>query len=228
MVPVGTIINTATVVAGSLIGLVLKHRYPAKLKTVFFQAVGLATLVIGVKMALDVKNVLTLIFSLLVGGILGELAGLDVKLDGAAEKLKKFLKRADGGFSEGLVTAFLLFCMGSMTIVGCIDEGVRGDRTILITKSIMDGFTSVAFASTFGIGVLFSAVPLLLFQGSITLLASAGQRFFTPLIVAQLTAVGGAMIIGLGFGLLEIKKIKVVNFLPSLVIVVALTLLFPG
>jgi uncharacterized protein len=228
MVPVGTIINTATVVAGSLIGLVLKHRYPAKLKTVFFQAIGLATVVIGVKMALDVKNVLTLIFSLLVGGILGELAGLDVKLDGAAEKLKKILRRADGSFSEGLVTAFLLFCMGSMTIVGCIDEGVRGDRTILITKSIMDGFTSVAFASTFGIGVLFSAIPLLVFQGSITLLASAGQRFFTPLIVAQLTAVGGTMIIGLGLGLLEIKKIKVINFLPALVIVVVLTLLFPG
>jgi uncharacterized protein len=228
MVPVGTLINTATVVAGSLIGLVLKHRYPAKLKIVFFQAIGLATVVIGVKMALDVKNVLTLIFSLLVGGIAGELAGLDAKLDGAAETLKAVLKRADGDFSEGLVTAFLLFCMGSMTIVGCIDEGIRGDRTILVTKSIMDGFTSVAFASTFGIGVLFSAIPLLLFQGSITLLASAGQKFFTPLIVAQLTAVGGTMIIGLGLGLLEIKKIKVINFLPSLVIVVVLTLLFPG
>ena len=228
MVPIGTIINTATVVAGSLIGLVLKHRYPAKLKTVFFQAIGLATIVIGVKMALDVENVLTLIFSLLVGGIAGELAGLDAKLDGAAEKLKAFLKRSDGDFSEGLVTAFLLFCMGSMTIVGCIDEGVRGDRTILITKSIMDGFTSVAFASTFGIGVLFSAIPLLIFQGSVTLLASAGQRFFTPLIVAQLTAVGGTMIIGLGLGLLEIKKIKVINFLPALVIVVVLTVLFPG
>jgi uncharacterized membrane protein YqgA involved in biofilm formation len=228
MVPIGTIINTATVVAGSLIGLVLKHRYPAKLKSVFFQAIGLATIVIGVKMALDVKNVLTLIFSLLAGGVVGELAGLDAKLDGAAEKLKAVLKRADGGFSEGLVTAFLLFCMGSMTIVGCIDEGVRGDRTILITKSIMDGFTSIAFASTFGIGVLFSAIPLLIFQGSVTLLASVSQRFFTPLIVAQLTAVGGTMIIGLGLGLLEIKKIKVINFLPALVIVVILTVLFPG
>jgi uncharacterized membrane protein YqgA involved in biofilm formation len=228
MVPIGTIINTATVVAGSLIGLVLKHRYPAKLKSVFFQAIGLATIVIGVKMALDVKNVLTLIFSLLAGGVVGELAGLDAKLDGAAEKLKEVLKRADGGFSEGLVTAFLLFCMGSMTIVGCIDEGVRGDRTILITKSIMDGFTSIAFASTFGIGVLFSAIPLLIFQGSVTLLASVSQRFFTPLIVAQLTAVGGTMIIGLGLGLLEIKKIKVINFLPALVIVVILTVLFPG
>ena len=228
MLPLGTLINTSTVVAGSLLGLVLKHRYPAKLKTVFFQAIGLATIVIGVKMALEVKNVLALIFSLLVGGVVGELAGLDEKLDGAAEKLKSVLKRADGGFSEGLVTAFLIFCMGSMTIVGCIDEGVRGDRTILLTKSIMDGFTSIALASTFGVGVLFSAVPLLLFQGSITLLASVSQRFFTTLVVSQLTAVGGTMIIGLGFGLLEIKKIKIINFLPALVIVVLITLLFPG
>ena len=179
-------------------------------------------------MALDVKNVLTLIFSLLVGGIAGETADLDARLDRAAGKLKSLLKRQESGFSEGLVTAFLIFCMGSMTIVGCIDEGVRGERTILLTKSLMDGFTSIALASTFGAGVLFSAIPLLVFQGSITLLASASQRFFTPLMTAQLTAVGGTMIIGLGFGLLDIKKIKVINFLPALAVVVLLTLLFPG
>ena len=228
VIPIGTMVNAAAVVAGSLIGVILKHRYPERVKGIVFQAIGLATIVIGVKMALDVKNILTLIFSLLAGGIAGELAGLDERLEKAAEGLKSRLKRVEGNFSEGLVTAFLIFCMGSMAIVGSIDEGLRGERTILLTKSVLDGFTSVALASSFGAGVFFSAIPLVLYQGAITFLASVSQTFFTPLIIAQLTAAGGTMIIGLGLGLLEIKRIKVVNFLPSLLVVVGLTLLFPG
>jgi len=231
--PIGTIINAAAVVAGSLIGIVLKHRYPERLKDIFFQAIGLVTLVIGVRMALQVENILALIFSLLLGGVAGELLGLEERIERGTQKLKGRLARGggrsgEGRFSEGLVTAFLIFCMGSMTIVGSIDEGLRGDRSILLTKSVMDGFTSIALASTFGTGVLFSAFPLLLFQGAITILASVSQRFFTPLMVSQLTAVGGTMLLGLGIGLLQIRKIKVINFLPALLIVVLLTLLFPG
>ena len=114
VIPIGTMVNAAAVVAGSLIGVILKHRYPERVKGIVFQAIGLATIVIGVKMALEVKNILTLIFSLLAGGIAGELAGLDERLEKAAEGLKSRLKRVEGKFSEGLVTAFLIFCMGSM------------------------------------------------------------------------------------------------------------------
>ncbi len=222
MLPIATFINTAAVLAGSAVGLILQNRYPQRVKRIFFQAMGLVTLVIGMKMAFEVENILVLVFSLIIGGFCGELLMLEERIDRSLDGLKRKIS-ADSGFSEGLITGFLIFCIGSMTIVGAIDEGLRGDRTLLLTKSVMDGFTSVALASTYGIGVLFSAVPLLLFQGSITLLAATSRNLFTSVMIAQLTAVGGTLIIGIGINLLEIKKIRVINILPALVIVVLLT-----
>lgn len=213
---------------GSTIGTLLGSRFPERIKAMVFQALGLATLVIGMRMAFETKSILVFIFSLLLGGISGEFLRLQERVEGAADRLKGKLKRSSAGFSEGLVTAFLIFCIGSMTIVGAIDEGLRGDHTILLAKSVLDGFTSIALASTYGFGVGFSAVPLFLFQAGITLLASMSQQFFTPLLISQLTGVGGAMIIGIGINLLGIKKIRVINLLPALVWVAILTKLFPG
>jgi len=226
--PLGTIVNAGAVIVGSTIGTILGSRLPERIKNMVFQALGLATLVIGMRMAFEAKGLLVFIFSLLLGGITGELVRLQERVESAADRLKGKLGRDSGGFSEGLVTAFIIFCVGSMTIVGAIDEGLRGDHTILLAKSVLDGFTSVALASTYGFGVGFSAVPLFVFQAGITLLAALCQKFFTPLLISQLTGVGGAMIIGIGVNLLGIRKIRVINLLPALVWMAILTKLFPG
>ena len=225
--PLGTIVNAGAEIVGSTIGTILGSRLPERIKNMVFQALGLATLVIGMRMAFETKGILVFIFSLLLGGIAGELVRLQERVEAAADRLKGRLGR-DSGFSEGLVTAFIIFCVGSMTIVGAIDEGLRGDHTVLLAKSVLDGFTSVALASTYGFGVGFSAVPLFVFQAGITLLAALSQKFFTPLLISQLTGVGGAMIIGIGINLLGIRKIRVINLLPALVMIAILTKLFPG
>lgn len=176
-------------------------------------------------MALRVDNLLILIFSILIGGILGELFHLETRINNLSDRLKTRLGSKETGFTEGLVTAFLIFCIGSMTIVGALNEGLTGDRSLLLTKSVLDGFTSIALASTFGIGVLFSIVPMLFFQGVLTVFAGLFSSFFSETLMNQLTATGGVLILGIGFNLLEIKQIKVVNLLPSLLVICILTLL---
>lgn len=227
--PIGSLINTATVIGGSLIGLALRKRFPENIKAIIFQGVGLATLVLGMQMALNIheaKHFLEMIFSLILGGILGELVHLDARLEGWGDALKAKLKVGDARFTEGLVTAFLIFCVGSMTFVGAINEGLSGDRTLIFTKAILDGFTSMALASVYGVGVLFSALPLFLVQASLTLLAGQFQAFFSETIINQMTAVGGALILGIGLNLLEIKQIKTLNLLPGILVVVILVLIF--
>ncbi|UCB46676.1 MAG: DUF554 domain-containing protein [Spirochaetota bacterium] len=226
--PLGTIVNAVAVMVGSTIGTLIGKRFPERIRKIVFQAIGLSTLVIGMRMAFEVQSILVLIFSLLLGGVTGEFIKLHDRVNKAADGLKSKFKNSQAHFSEGLVTAFLIFCIGSMTIVGAIDEGLRGDHTILFTKSVLDGFTSLALASTYGFGVFFSAIPLFLFQAGITLLANLSQDFFSTLMIAQLTAVGGAMIIGIGINLLDIKQIRIINLLPALIWVVLFTRFFPG
>jgi uncharacterized membrane protein YqgA involved in biofilm formation len=225
--PLGTIVNAAAVVAGSVIGTLLGKRLPERIRHMVFAALGLATLVIGMRMAFEAKSVLIFIFSLILGGITGELLRLTERMEGLADRLQGRLKKGGEGFGEGLVTAFIIFCIGAMTIVGAMDEGLRGDHTVLLAKSVLDGFTSIALASTYGFGVGFSAAPLFLFQAGITLFARLSQRFVTPILVSGLTGIGGAMIIGIGINLLEIKRIRVVNLMPALVWVLILTRFFP-
>ncbi|MFW6005326.1 MAG: DUF554 domain-containing protein, partial [Desulfonatronovibrionaceae bacterium] len=155
--------------------------------------------------------------SMLLGGVTGELLKLDRKMTDFGNWLKARIKSRDAGFTDGFVTASLIFCIGSMAILGSIDEGIRGDRTILLTKSILDGFICIPLASTYGIGVMFSALPILIYQGGITIAASESQAFFTPAIIAQITSVGGMLIMGIGLTLLDIKKINVTNLLPAIV-----------
>jgi uncharacterized membrane protein YqgA involved in biofilm formation len=224
--PIGTLINIAAVLVGGVIGLFLNKNFPENIKKIVFQGLGLCTLLIGMQMALQVKNPLILIFSILIGGIVGEVLKLDQRIENFSEWLKTKLKFKNPRFSEGLITAFLIFCIGSMAIVGAMNEGISGDKSLLLTKSMLDGFTSIALASTYGAGVLFSIVPLFIFQGGITLLAGNFQTLFSDVLVAQLTATGGLLILGIGLNLLEIKAVKVINLLPSLLVVVLLTSLF--
>lgn len=222
--PWGSFINGIAVIAGSLFGLFIGKKYPENIRLVVMDGVGLASLFLGLSMALKSQNALIVIFSLLIGGILGELFSLHDRVERLTRRMGRHTRDA-GLFSEGLLTAFLIFCMGSMTIVGAIEEGISGDRSLLLTKSILDAFTSVALASTFGAGVLFSAIPLFLFQGGITLTAALSRSFFSEALVSNLTGTGGLMIIALGLNILNIKKIKVLNYIPALLVAAAATLL---
>jgi len=223
--PIGTFINMGAVIAGSLLGLWLQQLFPPEIKTIIFQAIGLGTLVLGTKMALQIPDghLLVFIFSLILGGVTGELLHLSEVLEQLSEQLKSWAQVEDSRFTEGLITAFLLYCVGSMTIVGPIEEGLRGHRELLMIKSTLDGISSIAFAATYGIGVLFSIFPMLLLQGGITLLARQVQRFFTPIIIGQLSAVGGALIIAIGIRLLELGQVNLENLLPALVVAVAMS-----
>jgi uncharacterized membrane protein YqgA involved in biofilm formation len=222
----GTYVNVVAVVVGSLIGLVLHQRFPEKLKRIGFQAIGLCVLVLGTSMALKTDKFLILIFSLLIGAITGEALGLDRHIERFGEWLKARIGSTNDQFSEGLVSAFLLYCMGAMTVIGAIEDGLNNDPSILYAKSLMDGCASIALASTFGLGVLISALPLFLYQGGITLAAASAKSFFTEPLITELSAVGGVILMGLGIQLLDLKEIRVVNFLPALLVVIILVHVF--
>jgi hypothetical protein len=226
--PIGTFVNMLTVAIGSLIGLWLQQLFPENVQAIIFQAIGLGVLILGIQMALKTPEgyLLVFIFSLILGGVIGELIRLDLILNHLGDSLKSMVAVEDSRFTEGLVTAFLLFCVGSVTIVGAIEEGLQGKRTLLYIKSTLDGITSIAFASTYGIGVLFSIFPMLILQGGMTLLARQLQSFFTEVILAQLTAVGGVLIIAISIRMLNLGEVNIENLLPSLLIVVILSAIY--
>lgn len=226
MLPVGSITNAAAIIAGGLFGLALGRRFPDNIKNIVFQGIGLAVLIIGIQMALKVEKPLILVFSVLIGGICGELLKLDDRFNSIGDILKKKLKSSNELFTEGFVTASLIFCVGSMAIIGAFDEGLRGDPSILLTKAILDGFTAIALASTFGFGVTLSAAPVFIYQYSLTLFAMQFKNLFSAVLINELTAVGGLLIMGIGVILLDIKRINISNLLPSLIVVVVLVKLF--
>lgn len=224
--PIGSLVNMLAVIVGSLFGLLLGQRFPENIRRISIKGIGLCTLLIGTQMALKVENILLVILSILLGGILGELLNLQSKFEQLGDQLKKRLPIKNERFTEGLITTFILFCVGSLTIVGALEEGLRNDPTLLYTKSVLDGFSSIVFASVYGIGVLFSAFPLIIFQGGITLLAGKVEPYLTDMVINQLSATGGILIVGLGFNLLEIQNLKITNFLPALIIIIFLSLVF--
>ena len=223
---IGTLVNTAAVIIGGTIGLLLKKSMPERVTTIYFQAVGLFTLAIGISMVVKMEHILIVVGSLAVGSLLGEWMNLEVGVERMSEYLKKRFRIGSDKFSEGLITAFLLFCIGSMTILGTIQEGTGGSSDLLLTKSLMDFFSGMLLASAFGFGVIVSAVPLLIFQSLLTLLAMYASSFFTHAIIQGLTSVGGILLIGLGINVLEIKKLRIINMLPALLVVVLLLLIF--
>jgi uncharacterized membrane protein YqgA involved in biofilm formation len=221
----GTIINVIAIILGSSIGIFFSKLIPEKIKNIIFQALGLSTILIGLQMAFKTGNLLILIFSLLIGGIIGESVDLEKRLNLLGEALKKKLKSKNKTFVEGFVTASLVFCIGAMAIVGSIQDGINNDQTVLYTKSLLDGFASIAFSSALGIGVVFSVIPILLYQGGITLLAVYLKDFLTQAVITEMTAVGGMLIFGIGLNILKIKNIKVGNLLPSVLVAVILALM---
>lgn len=223
---IGTLVNTAAVIAGGTAGLLLKKSMPERIKTIYFQAIGLFTLAIGISMVWQMQNILIVVISLAVGGLTGEYLHLEKRAEKLSEYLKGRLKTNNAEFSEGLITSFLLFCVGSMTILGTIQEGTGGSSDLLYTKSLMDFFSAILLASAFGAGVIFSALPLFIFQALLTLLAMQAATFFSPEIIQGLTNVGGILLLGLGINILEIKNLRIMNMLPSLLLVVILLYIF--
>jgi uncharacterized membrane protein YqgA involved in biofilm formation len=213
---VGTLVNTAAIIVGSSIGLVFKKKLPEKYQAVYFEAIGLFTLLLGIKMSFNLSSPLLVVLSLVLGGFIGMKMQLDKKAEQLGDYIKTKTQSKNDRFTEGLTTGFLLFCMGSMTIVGSIEEGFGKTSDLLLTKSIMDFFSAIMLASGLGVGVLFSSVLLLLFQGGITLLVSIAGKDIPPEIISEITVVGGIILIGLSINLLKIKKIEVINLLPAL------------
>ncbi|MFA5047054.1 MAG: DUF554 domain-containing protein [Paludibacter sp.] len=223
---IGTVVNAGAVIAGGIVGMLLNKSMPERIKTIYFQAIGLFTIAIGISMVYNMQHILLVVSSLAIGSLLGEWMNLEKGVERLSEYLKKRFRIGSERFSEGLITAFLLYCIGSLTILGAIQEGTTGSTDLLFTKSLMDGFSSVILASAFGFGVVVSAIPLFLFQGGITLLAMYAGKFFTPEIILGLTNIGGILLIGLGINILEIKKLRIINMLPALIIVALLLWLF--
>ncbi len=188
----GTLVNTAAVISGSLIGLFLHARLPERLTRITFQAIGIFTVFLGVAMALKTQRAIILIFAVVAGALIGELIDIDRHLNRLGERIKEKLRLGGERFSEGMTTAFLIFCMGSMTVLGAIEEGLGKTPTLYFTKSLLDGFASIALAAGLGIGVLFAALPLLIYQGGLTLLARLLQPLLTDPMTAEMTAAGAS------------------------------------
>jgi len=218
----GTLLNIATVLVGGLIGLLFGARIPERFKATVIAGMGLFTFAMGVKMFLETENPLIVLGALLIGGLLGEWARIEDGLRNLGAALERRFARDDSAegsarFIRGFLTASLLFCVGPMTILGSIQDGLTGNYELLAVKAVLDGFAALAFASTLGVGVLFSSLIILLYQGGISLLAGQLNALVTDAMMAEMTAAGGVLLMGLALSsLLEIKPIRVGNFLPAL------------
>lgn len=221
---IAVIVNMLAVMVGSTIGLLLKKGIPERIKDTLMKGLGLCTLYIGWSGTLKGENTLVLILSMAIGIVIGEGLDLDAKLNGFAEGIETRFRKADGEISlaEGFVTASLLFCVGAMSIVGSLQAGLSGDYEMLFTKSVLDFISSMVFASSLGIGVMLSASFVLLFQGGIVLLAQFVAPFLTDAVVAEMVCSGSLVIFALGLNLVGITKLKVLNFLPAILLPVVL------
>jgi hypothetical protein len=219
----GTFLNIATVLVGGALGLIFRARIPDQLKATVISGMGLFTMAMGLQMFLNTENPLIVLGSLLIGTLLGEWWKIEDRLQNLGRFLEqRFSREGEDGsntFVRGFLTASLLFCVGPMTILGSIQDGLTGDYNLLAVKSVLDGFASLAFASTLGVGVMFSTMVILVYQGGISLLAAQLNSIVTPAMMSELTATGGVILLGLAISsLLEIKKIRVGNMLPGLAI----------
>ncbi|MGI6418504.1 MAG: DUF554 domain-containing protein [Thermoguttaceae bacterium] len=223
----GTIVNAAAIIAGGVLGSLLRSGLPANIKAIVMQGVSLTVILIGLSMAIKTENVLVVVLSIVIGGILGELLKIEDLLDRFGRRLEQRFGGGDGAFTKGFVTASLVYCVGAMAIMGPLDSGLTGRHTILFVKSILDGVTAVVFASSMGVGVAFSALPVFLYQGAITLAATAVKPLLTDGIIREMTATGGLLIFAIGLNMLtERLQIKVGNLLPAVFVAIGFTILF--
>lgn len=224
-----TLINALAIIVGSLVGLALRKGIKERYQETIFAASGITSLVIGIQMAMKTTHLLALALALIIGGLLGTLLNVEGAVMSLGERLKRrFAKGSEGSsFALGFLNASVLYCSGAMAIVGSFKAGTEGDFSILLTKSVLDGFMSIIFAGAMGPGVAFSALSIFVYQGLLTLVSVWVKPFVSEVMLAELTGIGGALVIMIGLGLLDIKKFKTGDFLPALVITVLLVLAFP-
>lgn len=225
----GVIVNVATVILGSTIGLIFKKGISKKYTDAVMTGIGLCTVMIGIQGMLKGENQLVAIISMVIGALAGTALDIDGKLSGAGDFISKKLKKSQGdktSVAQGFVTASLLFCVGAMTIIGSLESGLKGDHTTIFTKSILDLFSSCMLSASLGIGVIFAAIFVFVFQGSIVLAAGVLEPFLSDSAVAEITCVGSLMILALGLNLTGLSKFKVANYFPALVIAPVICYLF--
>lgn len=253
----GTLVNVATVLAGTGVGLMVGNRLPERVRTTVLGGVGLVTLGVGVRSFLETDNAVFPVVAIVIGGLAGELLGIEQRLEGLGEAIRRrvegpraaveprpasFVERdrdeleleppeepppAESRFVDGFVTASLTFCVGALTIVGSLQDGISGDAQLLVVKAALDGMVAVVFTTVFGWGVAFSALSILVLQGSLTALgAVVGDGLLSDRMVAELEATGGVMILGIGLRLLEIRRLPVGSYLPGLAVAPVLVALF--
>jgi uncharacterized membrane protein YqgA involved in biofilm formation len=218
MILLGSIANAAAIIVCGILGSFLKKGLPKRYGDLVIAALGFFTVMLGVKFAMQTEHPLVVIFSMVLGAALGEWIDIEKRMDSFGNKVQSKLKGFKGNFSQGFVNASLLFCVGSMAIMGALQSGLANDHQTLYTKAVMDGVIAVIFASTLGIGVAASAVPVFIYQGAITLLAAFLQPYLSAAVVLEMTAVGGILLMGVGSNILEIKKVKVGNLIPAIFI----------
>lgn len=234
MIGIGTLVNAAAIILGGVLGTLIKNGLNKKYKDIIMHAIGLSVMIVGISGALqgiyqvtetgnlNRQYITIMIVSLVIGSIAGELVRIEDRLDSLGKWFQARFSKGNGSFSEGFVTASLVFCVGAMAIVGSLEDGLSRDTATLFAKSVLDGVASLIFASTLGIGVAFSAIPILVYQGSITLLAGVIKPWLTDIVVSQTSVTGGVLILAIGLNLMGITKIKVGNMLPAVFIPILL------
>jgi uncharacterized membrane protein YqgA involved in biofilm formation len=214
----GTIVNALAIIGGSIVGFLFKGGIPERINDTVMKGLALCILIIGVTGAVKSQNMLLVICSIVIGGVIGELFDIDKALKRLGNAIETKLNGRGGSISEGFVTASLVYCVGAMAIVGSLESGLKGNHSILFTKAMLDGISSIMFTSTLGIGVALSSVSVFLYQGAITMGSSFLQGILTTAVVTEISAVGSILIMGLGFNMMGSAKIKVANMLPAVIV----------
>ena len=225
---VATLVNCGVIIVGCIIGLFIKGGIPERFNKIIMNGLALCAMFIGFSGALEGNNTITTIVSMAVGALIGELINIDKWLNKLGETIQKKLDKGNGKESriaEGFVNASLLFCVGAMSIVGALQAGLAGNYDTIYAKTVLDGVSSIIFSASMGIGVIFSSVTVILYQGGITLCASFLSGILSQAVIAEMTAVGSLMIVGLGLNLLEVTDIKIANLLPGILVPVVLGLI---
>lgn len=212
----GTIVNALAVFVGGIIGILFKNVIPEKITEALLKASGLAVITVGIKLSLVGENLTLLIMSIIVGTAIGELINIEGKLDKLGAFVESKMKNKQSNITLGFVTCTLIYCVGSMSIMGAIQSGLTGNHEILFSKALLDGIMSITMAVSMGVGVVLSSISVLVYQGLITLLAQFMQSFLSDAVVLEMTAIGGVLIMAIGLNFLEIKRIKVGNMLPAI------------
>lgn len=223
----GTIVNAVAIIAGAMLGNFFKKGFPENIKATVMQGISLTVILIGFSMALQTSNFLILTLSIVSGGIVGEILKIETGLNLLGAKLEQRFGGSDGNFTRAFVATSLIYCVGAMAIIGAIESGLTGSHNTLFVKSILDGVSSIVFASTMGIGVAFSSLPVFLYQGAITVAAGLLKPLLSDTIIKEMTSAGGLLIVGIGINLFTSRSlVKVGNLLPAIFIAILFTLAF--